>query len=165
MSRAGRVAGALLGVAVLAGSALIAAPADAAAPASATFFKARPVRADSETADATLTYRCQDDATTAYFLRVILTQKNAYYGRGERLAPGPGYLKATCTGKKVTETIVLYTYESSYGTGPLVEGSASLRFELNSRDPQDPTYMGGPGTGPSVAAKRTVKVFESVRRE
>ena len=158
MSNFSRTITALLGASVLAGGNLIATPAVAATSASAAVLKTRPVWADSATANATVTYRCTNDATTAYYIRAILTQKDAYYGRGERLAPGPGYLKATCTGKKVTETIVLYTYEGHYDTGPLVKGKASFEFDLNSRDPQDPGYMGGPGTGPSVVSKSTVKI-------
>ncbi len=163
MSVLGRAAGALLGASILAGSVLIASPASAAVQASAAVIKTRPISANRETANAIVTYQCTNDSTTEYYIRAILSQEDAYYGRGERLAPGPGYLKATCTGKKVTETIVLYTYEGHYETGPLTRGMASFEFDLNSHDPQNPGYMGGPGTGPSVTSTSTVKVLTSVR--
>ena len=161
MSRIGRAAVALLGASVHTGSALMASPANAETPASAAVIKTLPIQADRATAKATVTYQCTDDATTVYYIRAILTQEHAYYGRGERLHPGTGILKATCTGKRVTEKIVLYTYEGDYQTGPLVRGTASFEFDLNSRDPRDPSYMGGPGTGPSVTSISTVKVLTS----
>ena len=111
-------------------------------------------QANPATADVTVTYRCTNDATTEYYIYTTLSQEGATYGRGERLRPGTGYVAATCTGNKVTETIALY----NYNTGTLVKGDASFLFTLNSRDPRNPGYMGEPGAAPSVSATSTVKV-------
>ena len=133
----------------------MASPAHGATQASAAILKTpKTVTANTATADATVTYRCTNDASTEYYIYTTLSQDSALYGRGERLRPGTGYVAATCTGEKVTETIMLYNYT----TGPLVKGDASFLFTLNSRDPQNPGYMGEPGAAPSVSSTSTVKV-------
>lgn len=149
----------------LAASALIAAPAEAATHASAKVVKLpRTVSANPATAKAKVSYRCTNDAGTTYYLLAGLAQGTpgtnsyAYYGQGQRNAPGTGPTEATCTGKTVKQTIVLYTYATGAGTVPLAKGRATLDITLSSRAPGYYGYYGEPGTGPSVTATRTVKV-------
>jgi hypothetical protein len=164
MSKLRRRTVALLGASVLAGSALIASPADAAtrASASAAVLKMpKTVQANSATAEATVSYKCTNDATAIYYIIATLSQEgNLYYKRGHttgRVDFDPlGRLPATCTGKKVTETIVLY----SSGRG-IPEGSASFEFVLFSLAPPPGSYYGQPGTGAEDSKTRPVKVETS----
>lgn len=149
-------------------AALTASPALAATPASATVLRTPPtVRANTATAGATVSYRCTNDATTTYYVLASVSQGTpgsasfAYYGEGQRNAPGSGPLEATCTGDKVTQTFVLYSYAEGAGTAALSRGRASFSFTLSSRAPGVAGYYGEPGTAPSVTATRTVRVGTS----
>jgi hypothetical protein len=153
------------------GGALIASPADAAtrASASAAVLKMpNTIQAKTATAEATVTYKCTNDATTTYYILASVsqgtpgTESYAHYGQGDRNAPGTGPMEATCTGKKVTLTIVLYTWSAGAGTAPLAEGRGSFSFSLSSRAPGYAGYYGEHGTGPSFTSTRTVKVTTSV---
>jgi hypothetical protein len=120
------------------------------------------------TAEATVTYKCTNDASTTYYILALVsqgtpgTESYAYYGEGQRNAPGTGPLEATCTGKKVTQTIVLYSWAAGAGTSPLAKGRGSFSFSLSSRAPGYAGYYGEHGTGPSVTSTSTVKVRTSV---
>jgi hypothetical protein len=152
---------ALLGGSVLAGSALIVSPADAGthASASAAILKMpKTIQSNTATAEATVSYKCRNDATTIYYIIATLQgETGGYYSRGDFKYDPLGRLRATCTGKKVTETIVLYPR----GGSSLGNGSASFEFMLRSVAPPPGSYYGAPGTGPEAYETRTVKVTTS----
>ena len=163
-----RSAAVLMGMTVLAGSALIASPADAATKAPALVTKMpKTIRANPATAVATVSYTCTNDPGTTYYILASVSQGSpgtdsyAYYGQGQRNAPGTGPMEATCTGKKVTQTIVLSTWADGAGTAPLRKCRGSFTFSLSSRAPGYAGYYGEPGTAPSVTSTRTVQVRTS----
>jgi hypothetical protein len=153
---------ALLSAAALAGSALMAPSADAAARASVAVLKTpKKIRANAASADVTVTYKCRNDATSIYYIRARLSQDgtNILYGRGDTDSPVFERLRATCNGKKVTETIALY----SYGSGPktMAKGKGVLEFDLYSLAPPPGSAYGQRGTGPEVFTYNPVKVTVS----
>jgi hypothetical protein len=118
------------------------------------------VQANTATAEATVSYKCTNEATAIYYIIGTLSQgSTVYYKRGHygHFDYDPrGRLPATCTGKKVTETIVLYYFDRG-----IPEGRASFEFVLDSLAPPPGSYYGQPGTGPFVRETRTVKVTTS----
>ena len=153
---------ALLTAAALAGSALMAPSADAAARASAAVLKTpKTVHGNAASADVTVTYKCRNDATSIYYIRALLTQEktNIRYGRGDSDSHVFERLPATCNGKKVTETIALYSYR--YNSSVIAKGSALLEFDLYSLAPPPGSYYGQRGTGPEVYTYSPVKVTVS----
>jgi hypothetical protein len=157
MSRLRRGTVALICASALAGSALGASPANAAAPgASADIVKLhKTIRADAVTAEATVTYRCTNDSESTYYLRATLSDSaGGYYGRGDTNSSFFERLPATCTGKKVTETIVLYSYLGISAT----QGEGSFALNLYNLAPPPGSFYGQPGAGPEDFASGTVRI-------